>query len=415
MKAENFDYSALPKDAFELTHNDINAHVDRNFASQNYWKDALVRFLRNKGAIFGLIMIIIIVLFAAFGPAMNEYTYESQTIEHQNLAPRIPGLENIGIFDGSETIKLGAVELEVNGYESKGLTDTYYWFGSDTLGRDIFTRVWEGTRISLYIAVVAVVIDVIFGLSYGLISGYFGGRIDAVMQRCAEILNSIPNLVIVTLMILVLSPGLGAIIVALMITGWIPMSRIARAQMLKLKEQEFVLASKTLGASPLRIIFREIMPNIVGQIITQTMFSIPHAIFTEAFLAFVGLGIPAPMASLGTLISDAYKNFTTHPYMIMSPLIVLALLMLSFNLLADGLRDALDPKAESQPPPLIITNSENRPPPRQYACSKARQLPESLSKPRRNALLLSTKPSRNPSESKSPQSLSKKPLQYINN
>jgi len=344
MKAENFDYSALPQDAFELTHNDVNAHIDRNFASQNYWKDALVRFLRNKGAIFGLIMIAVIIFFAAFGPSMTPYTYESQIIDQQNLAPRIPGLEDLGIFDGSETMVLGEVKLEINGYESKGLDDVYYWFGSDTLGRDIFTRVWEGTRISLYIAIVAVVIDVLFGLSYGLISGYFGGKLDAVMQRCAEILNSIPNLVIVTLMILVLSPGLGAIIVALMITGWIPMSRIARAQMLKLKEQEFVLASKTLGAGPLRIIFKEIMPNIIGQIITQTMFSIPHAIFTEAFLAFVGLGIPAPMASLGTLISDAYKNFTTHPYMIMSPLIVLALLMLSFNLVADGLRDALDPK-----------------------------------------------------------------------
>ena len=225
--------------------------------------------------------------------------------------------------------------------------DVYYWFGSDNLGRDIFTRVWEGTRISLSIAVVAVAVDIVFGLSYGLISGYFGGRVDAVMQRCAEILNSIPNLVIVTLMILVLEPGLGAIIVALMITGWIPMSRIARAQMLKLKEQEFVLASKTLGAGPFRVIFKEIMPNIIGQIITQTMEMITTvilAIFTEAFLAFVGLGIPAPMASLGTLISDSYKSFTTHPYMILSPLIVLALLMLSFNLVADGLRDALDPK-----------------------------------------------------------------------
>ncbi|MGN0627635.1 MAG: oligopeptide ABC transporter permease [Oscillospiraceae bacterium] len=342
MRAEDFDYSALPKDAFELQHNDVHAHVDKNFASQNYWKDALVRFLRNKGAIVGLILIVIIAFFAIFGPTMNDYTYQSQVIDQQNLAPRIKGLEWLG-FDGSETMFFGDVKLEKNGYTGK-FDDVYYWFGSDTLGRDIFTRVWEGTRISLYIAVVAVAVDIIFGLTYGLVSGYFGGRVDSIMQRCAEILNSIPNLVIVTLMILVLSPGLGAIIVALMITGWIPMSRIARAQVLKLKEQEFVLASKTLGANPIRIIFKEIMPNIIGQIITQTMFSIPHAIFTEAFLAFVGLGIPAPMASLGTLISDSYKNFTTHPYMIMSPLIVLALLMLSFNLVADGLRDALDPK-----------------------------------------------------------------------
>ncbi len=342
MKAEDFDYSALPQDAFELQHNDVHAHVDKNFASQNYWKDAFVRFIRNRGAIAGLILILVIAFFAIFGPSMTPYTYQSQIIEQQNLAPRIKGLEWLG-FDGNETMILGEIKIEKNGYKDK-FEDVYYWFGSDTLGRDIFTRVWEGTRISLYIALVAVAVDIVFGLTYGLISGYFGGKVDAIMQRCAEILNSIPNLVIVTLMILVLSPGLGAIIVALMITGWIPMSRIARAQVLKLKEQEFVLASKTLGANPIRIIFKEIMPNIIGQIITQTMFSIPHAIFTEAFLAFVGLGIPAPMASLGTLISDAYKNFTTHPYMIISPLIVLALLMLSFNLAADGLRDALDPK-----------------------------------------------------------------------
>ena len=342
MKAENFDYSALPENAFELQHNDIHAHVDTNFASQSYWKDALVRFVRNKGAIIGFILIVVIVIFAIIGPHISGYTYREQNIAQQNLPPRIKGLEWLG-FDGKESIKVGDIELEMDKYTG-AFDDVYYWFGSDNLGRDIFTRVWEGTRISLYIAVVAVAVDIVFGLSYGLISGYFGGRVDAVMQRCAEILNSIPNLVIVTLMILVLEPGLGAIIVALMITGWIPMSRIARAQMLKLKEQEFVLASKTLGAGPFRVIFKEIMPNIIGQIITQTMFSIPHAIFTEAFLAFVGLGIPAPMASLGTLISDSYKSFTTHTYMILSPLIVLALLMLSFNLVADGLRDALDPK-----------------------------------------------------------------------
>lgn len=201
-----------------------------------------------------------------------------------------------------------------------------------------------GTRISLYIALVAALIDIIFGLSYGLISGYFGGAVDNAMQRFAEILNGIPSLVIVTLLIIVLKPGLVTITFSLMITGWIGMGRIARAQMLKLKEQEFVLASKTLGAKSFFIIFKEILPNIFGQIITNTMFSIPHAIFTEAFLAFIGLGVPAPMASLGSLISDAFKSFTTHPYMIMPPIIVLAILMLSFNMVADGLRDAFDPR-----------------------------------------------------------------------
>ena len=136
----------------------------------------------------------------------------------------------------------------------------------------------------------------------------------------------------------------GTIVLTLVITEWIGMSRIARAEMLKLKEQEFVLASRTLGAGSIRIIFSAVLPNIIGQIITQLMFSIPTAIFTEAFLSFVGLGIPVPQCSLGSLISDAFNSFTTHPYQIIPPIAVLAILMLSFNMLADGLREAFDPK-----------------------------------------------------------------------
>jgi oligopeptide transport system permease protein len=233
----------------------------------------------------------------------------------------------------------------VNKYKTNpSLEKTYYWFGTDVLGRDIFTRTWTGTQISLYIAFIAVAVDMLFGMSYGLISGYFGGTVDMLMQRFVEVLNGIPTLVLVTLLIIVLKPGLGTITLALAITGWIGMSRIARAQVLKLKEQEFILASKTLGARDFFIIFKDILPNIFGQLIIMSMFSIPNAIFTEAFLAFVGLGVPQPMASLGSLISDAFKSFTTHPYMIIFPVVVLAVIMLSFNLLADGLRDAFDPK-----------------------------------------------------------------------
>ncbi|HQQ89496.1 MAG TPA: ABC transporter permease [Oscillospiraceae bacterium] len=337
------DLNNLPADAFELKHNDIHAHIDTNFASQNFWLDAYKCFVKNKGAVIGLLLIVVIIFFAVVGPWMTPYTYNQQTIQQQNLAPRIKGLEWLG-FNGTESIITSSGVIEKNGYEANGWDDIYYWFGSDNLGRDIFTRVWEGTRISLLVALVAVTVDILFGLSYGLISGYFGGRADMIMQRIAELLNSIPNLVIVTLMILVMSPGLGAIIVAISLIGWIPMARIARAQMLKLKEQEYVLASRSLGASPLHLIFNTIMPNIIGQIITQTMFSIPSAIFTEAFLAFVGLGIPAPLASLGTMINDAYKFAMTHTYMIIFPLMILSLLMLCCNLVADGLRDALDPQ-----------------------------------------------------------------------
>jgi oligopeptide transport system permease protein len=338
----------LDKD-FELVGEENLSLVDKVYASQSYWKDVLNRFKKNKGAIIGVVFIVLITVMAVIGVGLNGHTYASQTISHQNLAPRIPGIEKLGIFDGSETMNTSTGSVKVNKYvasdgKKTGLEKVYYWFGTDVLGRDVFTRTWMGTRISLYIALMAVMIDMLFGLSYGLISGYFGGAVDNAMQRFVEILNGIPNLVIVTLLILVLKPGLLTITFSLMITGWIGMSRIARAQMLKLKEQEFVLASRTLGARDFFIIFKEILPNILGAIITNTMFSIPNAIFTEAFLAFIGLGVPAPMASLGSLISDSFKSFTTHPYMIVPPLVVLAVLMLSFNMLADGIRDAFDPK-----------------------------------------------------------------------
>lgn len=334
----------LPND-FELVGEENISHIDKSYASQPYFKDVLNRFVKNKGAVIGLVFIILITLMAIIGVSLNGHTYDSQIISQQNLAPRVPGLESLGVFDGSETMNTSGGQVETNKYlENNELKDVYYWFGSDVLGRDIFTRTWMGTRISLYIALIAVLIDMLFGLSYGLISGYFGGAVDNAMQRFAEILNGIPNLVIVTLLIIVLKPGLATITFSLMITGWIGMSRIARAQMLKLKEQEFVLASRTLGAKDFFIIFKEILPNILGAIITNTMFSIPNAIFTEAFLAFIGLGVPPPMASLGSLISESFKSFTTHPYMIMPPVIVLAILMLSFNMLADGIRDAFDPK-----------------------------------------------------------------------
>lgn len=337
------EYTFQPDD-FQLKNDHEGVSIDSNFASQSYWKDVYKRFVSNKGALVALVLIIIIALLAAFGPSMTPYSYSDQELSQKNFAPRIPVLEDFGIFNGDEKLSTSTGYRIVNGYEEDGLDDVYYWFGSDTLGRDIWTRVWQGARISLGIALVSAVINMTVGMSYGLISGYFGGWVDSIMQRFAEINNGIPRLVICTLLLMVLKPGFSTIVLTLVITEWISMSRIARAEMLKLKEQEFVLASRTLGAGSFRIIFKEVLPNIIGQIITQLMFSIPTAIFTEAFLSFVGLGIPVPQCSLGSLINDAFNSFTTHPYQIVPPIIVLAALMLSFNMLADGLREAFDPK-----------------------------------------------------------------------
>ncbi len=310
--------------------------IDKNYKFSSFAKDVWDNFKKNKGAVIGAIIIFIIVIMAIIGPHLTGHTYKSIIIEHASLVPRMPGIEKLGIFNGYYKGN--------DQYAAKGLSDIFYWFGTDTQGRDLFTRVWSGTRISLLIALTAVLIDIFIGMVYGLISGFFGGKVDIVMQRIAEILNGIPTLVVVTLLGLVLPQGIISIIFALMITGWIPMSRIARAQVLKLKESEFILASKTLGASNMSIIFKDILPNIFGQIIVMSMFSIPNAIFTEAFLSFVGLGVPAPVASLGSLLSEGYKSITIFPHMLFSALIVLSLLMLSFNLFADGLRDAFDPK-----------------------------------------------------------------------
>ena len=332
---------------FALKHNDAEIAMDSNFAAQSFWKDVRVRFFRKKSAVLGLILVVFIVLLAAFGPGMNEYTYSGQELSQKNFAPRVQVLENFGIFNGDEKMSTTTGSKTVNAYVEKGKEDVYYWFGSDTYGRDIWTRTWEGARVSLIIAVAAAIIDMVIGMSYGLISGYFGGKVDMMMQRFLEVANGIPRLVIVTLLLLVLKPGMITIIFALMLTEWVGMSRIARAEMLKLKDQEFVLASRTLGAGSFFIIFKEVLPNIIGPIITQVMFSIPTAIFTEAFLSFLGLGIPVPQCSLGSLISELYNSFTTHPYQIIPPMVVMSLLMMSFNLVADGLREALDPKMKS--------------------------------------------------------------------
>lgn len=331
-------------DDFEFQHKDGFEHVDTNFASQSYWKEAIARFKKNKGAMFSFVCILFLIVMALVGPHMNQFTYDQQIITNQNMAPRVPGLENMGILDGSETIRTSTGSKEINYYESNDLTDTYYWFGSDSLGRDLWTRTWSGTRISLYVAVLAGIHRPCVWSDVWTCIRIFRRKSRYVIQRIVEILNSIPYLITVTLLLLVMKPGLMSITFALMFSGWLGMSRIARAEVLKLKEQEYVLASRTLGAKSFRIIFKEILPNIFGPLITQTMFSIPHAIFTEAFLAFIGLGVPEPMASLGSLISSGYQNFTSHPYMIVFPLIVMGLLMLCFNMLADGLRDALDPK-----------------------------------------------------------------------
>ncbi|MGD6817637.1 oligopeptide ABC transporter permease [Metabacillus sp. 84] len=313
-----------------------------NKPSLSFWQDSWLRVRKNKAAILSLIALALLIMMAFLGPFVSGKDFDTQTVSHNNLPPRIQGLENIGWlpFDGMAERKNGT---EYNAYELKKV-DEYYWFGTDALGRDQFTRIWKGTQVSLYIAFLAAAIDMVIGVAYGVISGYFGGRLDSFMQRIIEILVGIPNLVIVILMIIVLKPGILSITIALTITGWTTMARVVRAQVIKYKNQEFVLASRTLGSSNLRIMIKHLLPNLVGVIIINTMFTIPSAIFFEAFLSFIGLGLKDPLASLGTLIDDGYRTMRLHPHLLIYPAVIMSIIMVSFNMLADGLRDALDPK-----------------------------------------------------------------------
>ncbi len=333
------NYEKLPQDAFTRIPRDTQEAEKISKPSVSFWQDAWRSLKKNKGAIISLILFGLILIMSFVGPMISPYEPNDQTITHANLPPKMPIIENLGIMDGVGT--LGGREVDL--YEMKNVEQNY-WFGTDGLGRDMFSRVWKGTQVSLFIAFVAAAIDMLIGVIYGGISGYFGGRIDDVMQRIVEILTGIPNLVVVILFILIMDPGILAIIIALTITGWTGMSRVVRGQVLKYKSQEFVLAARTLGASDSRIIWKHLMPNVLGVIIINTMFTIPGAIFFEAFLSFIGLGLQAPDASLGTLINDGYKLIQYQPHILLFPAVVLSLIMIAFNLIGDGLRDALDPK-----------------------------------------------------------------------
>ncbi|MGE7217065.1 ABC transporter permease [Priestia koreensis] len=299
----------IPKNMFERASVDLKEAEKLSKPSLSFWKDVFVRFRKNKLAMFGLVLLAIIVFMAIFGPMMTKYDYRTNDLMHANLAP-----------SGD------------------------HWFGTDDLGRDMFARTWNGARISLFIGLAAALIDLFIGVIWGSIAGYRGGRVDEFMMRFADILWGVPYLLLVILLMVVLDQGLGTMILAMTITGWINMARIVRGQVLGLKNQEYVMASQTLGASTSRILFKHLIPNSMGAILITVTLSIPSAIFTEAFLSFLGLGVPAPKASWGTMASDGLAALRYYPWRLFFPATFICLTIFAFNVIGDGLRDALDPR-----------------------------------------------------------------------
>jgi len=303
------------KDMFQPLNGDEKQLKQIPRPTVTYWQDAWRRLKNNKVALISLLVVIFITLMAIIVPMVSQYTYDKNNLQTTNLSP-----------------------------------SAEHWFGTDALGRDLFVRTMYGARYSLIIGLVAAVINLFIGVIYGGISGYVGGRVDNIMMRIVDILYAIPTTIYVILLMTVMSKpgqagsGLGSIILAISITYWLNMARIVRGEILQLKSQEFVLAAKTLGASGKRIIFRHLVPNAMGSIMVTLTLLIPQAIFTEAFLSFIGLGVAAPRASLGTLANDGQTAIYTYPYQLFFPSLIICLIILAFNLFGDGLSDALDPK-----------------------------------------------------------------------
>ena len=328
---------------FETASDEEKAQQVTMRESVSFMKDAMRRLRKNHIAMASLIVIVVIALIAFIVPYFYPYTYTKQDVSAQNLAPFQ--------YSQKEQAKI-----------AKGIDVFPHIMGTDALGRDYAIRVIYGTRISLLVGIFSALIVIVIGIIYGSISGYFGGIVDLVMMRIVDIIYSLPDVLIVILLSVAikdwvsaskselvsrLGAGMVSIFIVFGLLYWVSMARQVRGQILSIKKQEYVLASKAIGASPARIIRKHMIPNCVSVIIIIAAMQIPSAIFTESFLSFLGLGVSVPMPSLGSLASDARTALRSYPFQLLFPALSIFLIVLAFNLLGNGLRDAFDPKLRS--------------------------------------------------------------------
>lgn len=308
-KMEQINIELTP-DKFEIMGIDSEQSEVIMRPNMTFMQDAWRRLKKNKIAIIALAVLVLVILFVIIVPFIfPDYT----------------------------------TQLRGKQYKDLGMTKRF-WFGTDTLGRDLFARVAHGGRISLLIAGVCTTIEVVIGCIYGGISGYKGGLVDDIMLRIIEIISSMPYIVIVILLSIILGSGVFSLILAMSLISWTGTARIVRGKILQLKEQEFVLAAQTLGSSTSRIVAKHLLPNVFGLVLVKITFSVPGYIFSEAFLSIIGLGVPSPQTSWGSLATEGQAKFLYHPTQLIFPCLFIALVAGGCQLFGDGLTDAIDPR-----------------------------------------------------------------------
>ena len=312
--------------------------------SVGLWKDSLRRLVKNKVAMVSLVVIVIIMFFSFIVPSFYPYSYEQQQKGAENMRPMT--------YSQAEQARIDAGEKVFP-----------HFLGTDKLGRDYAVRIMVGSRISLTVGLIAAAIILFIGALYGSIAAFFGGWVDIIMMRIVDIIYTIPDVLLIVLIsfairrpleqlsetpacqgIHTVGPNLVSIFIVFALLYWVGMARIVRSQVLVLKESEYVTAAKALGAGNKRIVRKHLLTNCIGTLIVTTTLQIPSSIFTESYLSFLGLGVAAPLPSLGSLASAAINGMNTYPYLLVAPAVLISLIILSFNLFGDGLRDAFDPK-----------------------------------------------------------------------
>lgn len=277
--------------------------------SLSFWQDAWRRLRKNKSAFFGLCLVILYALLAIFAPMFSQYSQSQMDVEARNQ-----------------------------------FITSAHWLGTDSMGRDLWVRIWMGARVSLSIGLIAAIVNMCVGAVIGGLCGFYGGKLDMIVMRIVDLLYGIPSLIITILVMMVLGKGIAPLVVAMCVVGWIGTCRFVRGEVYRIKEQDFVLAAKVLGVPDMTIILRHMIPNILGMLVTNLCMAIPGAIFQEAFLSYIGLGITPPDCSWGVICKEGIESLRYSPHQVLVPAFFVCTTMLALNLLGNGLRDAVDPR-----------------------------------------------------------------------